>query len=294
MTTDNNLVLGDDHPIFSEPVVDDTQVDESIDESANQEDISQYLVTLDRRNFESSLHELLSKEAELRNIYNRDIGNNAARKYQPRIRELEGHLDTYRQLFRREQYSNLTQEEINNKFKSDPNFARSYAEAAHFQGQEPDTSVNTQAIANQVALSTRSILTSGMRQGLSDDDIKELGDAIVAGKYDVDETGNPLDATQWQDMLDSLQTDVTNRIIAKRTVIVPPEVTTNSGQPVTHADTARPDMSSSGSRGVRTTSITMRNFRALPIEEQLRMFPNDGDIEKAVADGRILVEGLER
>ena|SRR3990167_5756136 len=294
MTTDNNLVLGDDHPIFSQEVTDEITSDETISESTtDQEDESQYLVTLDRRNFEANLRELLTKEPELRNIYNRDVGNNAARRYQPRIKELEDHVATYQQLFHREQFSKLTPEEVNEKFQSDPEFARAYTAATHFNGQEPDTKVDGQAIANQVAFSTRSILSSAMRQGLTESDIKELGEAIIAGKYDNDETGQPLQATQWHEMLDNLQADVTDRIVNKRVGSNNPtvEITSPNTQ---HADTARPDMSASGSRGVRQTQITMRNFLALPIEEQFKMFPNEGDIEKAVADGRIIVEGLER
>src|SRR3990167_5199915 len=164
MTTDNNLVLGDDHPIFSQEVTDEITSDETISESTtDQGDESQYLVTLDRRNFEANLRELLTKEPELRNIYNRDVGNNAARRYQPRIKELEGHVETYQKLLRRESFSKLSEEEVNEKFKTDPEFAKSYADAVHFDGQEPSTTVDGQAIANQVAFSTRSILTSAMR-----------------------------------------------------------------------------------------------------------------------------------
>lgn len=289
MTNEPNLAL-DENPFLTEhPVDSSTEPTQEEVETPTQEDESQYLITLDRRNFNEELNKLLSNEPEFRNAFNREVGNNAARKYQPQIRRYEADLDTYRALLRREQFGKLSEEEINERFKSDPQFAEAYTQAVHFQGQEPNHEIDRQAITGMVLTGIRNIITSGVRQGLSQEDLAELDADLKAGKFDKDELGENLPPDMWQEMLDNLQNAVMGRVISKRipttSTTTPVEVT----QP--HVDTARPDMSQGGSRGVRTTSITMRQFRELPWEEQLKMFPNEGDIEKAVSDGRIIVEG---
>lgn len=285
MTNDINLAL-DENPFLTEHPVDEPTTQEDV-ETPNQEDESQYLITLDRRKFNEELNNLLSNEPEFRNAFNREVGNSAARKYQPQIRKQEADLDTYRALLRREQFGKLSEEEVNERFKSDPQFAEAYTQAVHFQGQEPNIEDNRQAIASMVLTGIRNIVTAGVRQGLNQEDLITLDADLKAGKFDKDELGENLPPEMWQDMLDNLQNAVMEKVISKRIPVV-------ENNPPPHADTARPDMSQGGSRGVRTTSITMRDFRNLSWEEQMRMFPNEGDVEKAVADGRIIVEGLER
>ena len=301
----DNLVLGEDNPIFLESESPSDAVATSQEESQPDqpviEDESQYLITLDRRQFEAQLMDLIAKDAEIRNIYNRSVGNKAASQYQPTIKKLESDLDTYRALLRREKYSKLSEEEINQRFREDPAFAQDYSRIVHFQGEEPNEAANRRAIAQHVFNSVGTILNMGARQGLTQEDLIELDQNIRNGKYDVDEFGEPIPTTRWQEMLDNVQDAVTEKLLAKRnqsvdTVTNQPTDKVITTPPTTspqHVDTARPDISMTGNRGVRTSSITMREFRQLPIEEQIKMFPNDGDIEKAVADGRIIVEGLE-
>ena len=283
MTNEQNLAL-DENPFLAEhPVEEDVQ--EEI-ETPSQEDESQYLITLDRRNFNEALNTLLSNEPEFRNAFNREVGNSAARKYQPQIRKYEADLDTYRALLRREQFGKLSEEEINERFKSDPNFAEAYTQAVHFQGQEPNREIDRRVVTSQVLTGIRTIITAGVRQGLNQEDLAELDADLKAGKFDKDELGENLPPEMWQDMLDNLQNAVMGRVISKR---VPTETVP---APASHVDTARPDMSQGGGRGTRKSQIAMKDFLALNIEEQIAMFPNEGDIEKAVADGRIKVEGL--
>ena len=49
---------------------------------------------------------------------------------------------------------------------------------------------------------------------------------------------------------------------------------------------------SRGRGGATKTVITMDAFKALPWEEQFRMFPNEGDIDKAIDEGRLIVQGI--
>lgn len=309
---DENLVLSE-HPIFSQDgqVSETTTPEETIEEvPASQEDESQYFITIDRRKLDDELNRILAEDSEFRNIYNRSVGNNAARKYQPQIRERDEQIELYRKLLRREEYSKLTQEEVNDRFKSDPQFARDYSEVVHFQGTEPDPVSQQQAISARVIDGLRTIVTAGARAGLTQEDIAEIDASLRAGKYDTDETGQNLPPSMWQEMLDNVQADVTERIVRKRLgnnfvggtttesaanpeVVTPPVNETVVEAPVMRTDTARPDISNPGNRGVRVNSITMREFRALPIEEQIRMTPNEGDLEKLIANGQIIVEGLE-
>jgi len=316
----NDLVLGDEHPIFSQeegdqttPPSEDNQNSQTSQEQVQEstEDESQYYIRLDKRKLDDELAAIVSQDPEFRNIFNRAVGNNAARKYQPRIRELQGHVETYQKLLRREQLSKLSQEEVSKKFEEDPEFARTYADITHFDAPEPRIIPERDEIANNVVGGINNIITFGMRAGLTQDDLRELDANIKGGKYDTDSNGNPLPPESWEEMLSRLQDDVTEKVIQRRnggnggatTTAPPPENTNNTQEtpppannpppPTRQVDSAQPDLSAAGSRGVHREQITMREFRALPWEEQFRMFPNEGDIEKAVQEGRIIVEGLE-
>ena len=282
-----NLVL-DEHPIFSEEAI--APVEEEV--VTPQEDEDQYFVRLDKRNLQQQLLDFVNQDPDARQIYNRSVGNQAAKRYQPRIAELEAERDTYRQLLLREQYSRLTPDEINHRFQTDPEFARNYANITHANIQPPNTAANITTIQENLVSGIRTIVGVGQRQGLTEQDLAEIAQAMQSGIYDKDETGTDLPPTMWREVLENVQEDVTRRIVANRTKVtepVTPVVTPPVARPT---DTSRPDMSQQGTRGVRTTSITMREFKQLPWEEQFK-FIGDSSVSQAVTDGRITVEGLE-
>lgn len=282
-----DLVLGD-HPIFTTeetPPVEETAVE------TPQEDENQYFVRLDKRNLQQQLLDFVNQDPDARQIYNRSVGNQAAKRYQPRIQELEAERDTYRQLLLREQYSRLTPEEVNTRFKNDPEFARNYAAITHSNIQPPNNQTTLDAVRENLVAGVRNIVGVGQRQGLTEQDLAEIAQAMQSGAYDRDETGTDLPPSMWREVLENVQEDVTRRIVVNRTKGVentPPPV--EAPPVVTHVDSARPDMAQAGTRGVRTTSITMRDFKNLPWEEQFS-FIGDGSVSQAVADGRITVEG---
>lgn len=314
-----NLVLGEEHPIFSQvegeqpPPTEDTETPPSQEQveqpPENEED---FYIRLDKRRLAEEIQRLTAEDVAFRSVFNREVGNNAARRHQPRIRELEQHLETYQRLLRREQYGKLSQEEVAEKFQTDPEFAKNYAEVTHFQAEEPRIVPDNEVIVQQVQSGINQIIRAGVRAGLTRDDLVEIDANIKSGKYDTDADGNNMPPEQWEDMLGLLQDDVTEKIISRRggsgvvsgeasppspvsPLATEPPPNSNNGTaatpPVQQTDTARPDMSAAGGRGVHTSTISMREFKALPWEEQFRMFPNEGDIERAVADGRITIEG---
>ena len=286
-----DLVLGD-HPIFA--VEEETPAVEEAVEETPQEDEEQYFVRLDKRNLQQQLLDFVNQDPDARQIYNRSVGNQAAKRYQPRIQELEAERDTYRQLLLREQYSRLTPEEVNQRFQNDPEFARNYAAITHSNVQPPNTEATLAAVQENLVAGIRNIVGAGQRQGLTEQDLAEIAQAMQSGVYDKDETGTDLPPSMWREVLENVQEDVTRRIVANRTRVETPETPTQppvETLPTTpRVDSARPDMAQPGTRGVRTTSITMREFKQLPWEEQFS-FIGDGSVEQAVADGRITVEG---
>ena len=291
---DYNLVLGDDHPIFSEePTTEVEPVVEPVIKEAttSQEAESQYLITLDRRNLQQQLLDLVNQDPDAKQIYNRSVGNQAARRYQPRIAELEAERDAWKQLHKQSEYSKLTQEEVNQRFTTDPEFAAEYARVIHSNVSEPNTEAVNEIAKQQLVNGVEFILQSGVSQGLTREDVTAIWGNIQQGAYDKDETGTDFPPSQWREVLANLQNDVTSRLVNKRTVTVPTEAPPIEPPVVTatRGDTASPDMSPSGARGVRTNSMTMTEFKALPWEKQFE-FIGDSSVEQAVTDGKITIE----
>lgn len=303
MTTDNSdlsLVLGD-HPIFQVPedaVISDgeqtLEPETTGEQVTSQEDEEQFFIRLDRRDLQKQLLDFVNQDPDARQIYMRSVGNQAAKRYAPRIKELEEHVAALQQLRKRDEYGRLSQEEINEKFSSDPEFARDYAAIAHSTIQEPV--VDTNAITRNLVEGIQNIVTIGQRQGLTEQDLQEMTIKLRSGIYDKDEFGNDLPPSMWREVLENVQEDVTNRIVKNRVgTALPATPTPEASQPatptVTRTDTATPDLAPTGNRGTRISSMTMTQFKALPWDDQFTFLGDIPSVEEAVRRGLITLEG---
>lgn len=276
-------IIDDGKPLFLD-VEDQPQDDAQPIVEQPPEDESQYLIQIDRRQLDEQLRTLLQNDPEVRNIFNREVGNKAAARYKPEIAKYQQDLNTYRMLLRREQFAKLPQEEVNKRFESDPNFARAYAEVQHFSAEEP-ASPDVLSPVDQAAAAeaVRTVVSGGLERGLTQEDLQDIARGLQTNRYDVDETGAPIPASQWREAIGNLQRDVENRLRSKTAspVEAPPQQV--------KTDTAVPDMAPSGNRGTRVNSISMQQFKALPWEEQFEFLGN-GSVERAVEQGRIVLD----
>lgn len=280
-----NLALSDNPSMpekFSEETTSETQTDEVT--QPNQVPEPQVdtndIITLSRKDLQNEIDRLRREDSDFAQVYNRDIGNKAKSRYQPEIDALRRNLEAQQLLVRRNEYAALTQEQVNERFKSDPQFAADYAKVTH--AQEPQVAdFNPQEIATAV----NSVLGFA-RRVLTPEQLTKLQADIDAEKYDKDESGNPYSQYSWREGLDRLQEDIVS--FTRQGTTQPVET-----KPIEtiHQDTARPDMSNGSSVNSNNQGkFTIQQVRNMSWEEQIRRWP-DG-YEKAIENGEIIVPGL--
>src|SRR3972149_1901431 len=94
------------------------------------EEVIAYL-QLDPRNLQNDVQRLIRENKDFAQVYSRDIGNKAKARYQPEIDRLRQENEALALAVRQSQYSALTPEQVNDRFKSDPAFAQDYARTVH-------------------------------------------------------------------------------------------------------------------------------------------------------------------
>lgn len=296
MTTDNNsLVLGGDNPSMPEGFFDEKKLFEDgegtttgqvetpkVDDT--QPDTSNDVITINRKELQATIDKLRLEDADFAQVYNRDIGNKAAQRYKPEIDTLRKQNEALALAVKQSEYSRLSPEEVNEKFKTDPAFARDYADVTH--REVPVTREPTIEQVAQVAAPIIQNILGFAEQMLPADKLEALKQDISSGKFDVDETGQQYGVYNWREGVDRLQRTVVNMSRPSDIVIPPPDT-----KPVVvpKVDTAKPDMSNGGGNGSQRSSMKISEFRKLPWEEQFKMYPNDGDIDKAVERGELTI-----
>lgn len=147
-------------------------------ESTPTPDVS-HLLSIDSTKLDAEIQRLQRENKEFANAFNRAVGNKAARQYKPRIQELESLLSLNQRELKRLEYSQLPSTEVDSRFRSDPEFAREYADVVH----------STPAQINQMTeqLRVRSLvtetITDAIEDGLPEELANSLLEGIASGKY---------------------------------------------------------------------------------------------------------------
>lgn len=302
MTTDNNssLSLGDNptlpNGVFESPlnledvVVTTPQEDGTNQPVVNNDDAANDVITISRKQLAADIDRLRLEDKDFAQVYSRDIGNKAAQRYKPEIEALRRQNDALALAIRRAEYGKLTQEEVNSKFTTDAKFAEDYARVTHapepkIENIQPDANAISSAIVDRV----NNIVNFAGRV-LPSDKVEEIKADIAAGKFDKDDSGEPYDLYTWREGLDRLEQHVASMVRQPSTNTTPNNPVS---QPVVvspqlpRVNTNSPDLSPSGSRGATNVKFTMQQVRAMSWDEQLKRWPNEGDLEHAVESGEI-------
>ena len=247
-------------------------------EQEQQQEIINYL-QLDPRNLQAEVQRLIRENKDFAQVYSRDLGNKAKARYQPEIDRLRQENEALALAIRQREYSALPPEEVNNRFRNDPAFARDYAQTIH-----APTTVPTTDTTNLIRTQVNNMLNIGIESGLTDAQVAEIQQNIVSGTYDKDILGGQVSITE---SLANLQQD----IIRKLTPAAIPTPTPKA--PVaTRSDTAQPDLTPTGGRGSNREQYTIEAIREMPIEEQFKLIDRLGGMDKALQDRTIIVQGL--
>lgn len=299
---DNPLVLGGDNPSMSGEYVNDAQYIENppapeITPTPNQpvtpEEPNDY-IRLSRKDLQREIDRLRVDDPDFAQVYNRDIGNKAASRYKPQLTLLQQQNEALALALRKENYSKLTEDEVNTRFRNDPAFAEDYAKVSHAPTPNVQPTVNQQQIMAEIGMNL-SNLDSLAQSMLTAEQYREITNNVTSGKYDVADDGSALDAFNWRDGVERMRNDIT-RLARGNTSSQPstnnaptaqPQQQQRPNNPASRVDNSTPDLSPSGGRGQGRQSFTMQQVREMSWEEQMRRWPNDGDIDRAIESGEI-------
>ena len=198
------------------------------------------LLSLDRTKLHTELQRLERDDKEFANALNTFVGRKAARQYQPQIEELRAANAALEMASRRQQIASMPDADIEQRFRTDPRFAREYAEIVHSSPE--DIAAVTQMAQLKVAV--EEILNTGIDNGMTPEQAEEFRATIAQGKYDQDSSGRPITSIV---ALTRIQQDVMSQVLSSSR---PAPTSTPPEAPKTNPNllSPGPDVSQSGSK----------------------------------------------
>lgn len=279
----------------TQPASETQPVGEPAPETPEGEPAPEKIYTLKRQGLYQELARLEREDPDFAHVLKSYIGRKAKSQYEPQLTSMQQELEQLRLQTRRDRFSNMSDEAIREKFATDPQFARDYAEFIHSDDGRLQQQ-HSQERERQTAVSAFSTaVDTAIDEGLDPTEAEKLWQSLGAGKYDYDPSGNMLSYAQ---SLALFQRDLYKAALqapapAQSPVQVNGQVAQNGQAPQAvqaPPDNASPDMSRGGSRPGALTRWTKAQVDAMEPEDFIRHFPAEGDWERAIAEGR--VDGL--
>lgn len=205
-------------------------------------------VQLPRQGLYQHLAKLADEDPDVRQNLDTLIGRKAAERYHPEIARRDREIEHLRKLNRQREVQAMKPEEIEKRFIEDANFAKEYAELAHYQ--PPD--LNEEAEQERILTAVTEVFSWAEKKGLPAAKIEEFKHKAASGAYG-DET------VHWTVSLSRLQADLAEEFL--RVPGATPPVNSRLVQP--GPDTQR------GSRPA-TDGLpgSIQEFRRLPAEQR--------------------------
>lgn len=110
---------------------------EPVDEARSQDNEEDFFLKIDKRQPYQSLRQLADQEKSLRDAIETMVGRKAKAKYEPELEALRAELEVVKRQRLRDELKSLDDEAINERFRTDPNFAQTYAREFHSQDLDP-------------------------------------------------------------------------------------------------------------------------------------------------------------
>jgi hypothetical protein len=231
----------------------------------------EYFLKLDSRNLQAEIARLKAQNQDFLRLYNTDIGNVAARKYKPQIDAKERELADLRMQIRRNEIERMEEKEIEEKFASDPSFAKEYAELVHYK---PNPSTYQEDPTPLILEEWEEIMNDARAKGISEDFIVKVTEKASQGGYSAE-------GEHWSRSLRRLQADITNEAIRIHSE--------KPSKPAINEASLKggPDLSSGVSSGGQVSQFkTIADFKSLPRAEQMSIL--------ATSEGKKAVEELAK
>ena len=260
-------------------------------------DEEQHYVRIDKRNLAKEIDRLMSEDKDFAQVFSSKVGNKAARQYKPQIDELTRTAAEAQKNAFIYWAKALPEDERNQRFQSDPNFAKAYTELIIHTNPQAAAAENEQARRNKIV---NTILFNAQDKGVSEDRIKQFI-ADIPVKYN---------AGSFEEALDAFNRDITDAIVEARMSSYQPPVQQAAVQTETPAAngnglTAQPaagnpkllqgsansgSASSRSGAGHKYTKAEIENIQNTNPAKFYKLFPGDSDFEDAIRRGEI--EGM--
>ncbi len=291
------------------PVAESEEAPESVEvpaeEEAPAEEEPDYLLKLDKRNFYQELSRLEQEDAEVRNILNTLVGRKASREYKPQLERLRMEMEELRATNRDLTLKSMTPQEIEEKFRTDADFAKEYAEAVHSQPAPRASSDLELQIRNEV----EDVLDRAYGN-LPPARVEQYREAIQRcpvhntddhGFFDHEPDGRG--GLKWVDSpirsLSLLKDGIAGESARVATQSAPAAVAAKSEAPAApvaekkkptpnaRLASAQPDLSPSGGASGSMTKMSVAEYQQLTPPERMKLFPSQEDYANARKSGLI-------
>lgn len=234
-------------------------------------------IRLNRKELQSGILQLERENEDFRRLFNTRVGNTAATKYQPIIKQKEQEIEQLRNELFKLEVQQMNEQEVERKFSSDPIWARKYTEAIHQQPPQPSSSNDDEAL---IIAAVNQTLDFGRSYGLSDSAMTTIQNKASNGAYDIE-------GESWQQSLQRMQGDILDQIAKKNSgngTKTPPTI----NKSITEGG---PDLSPKTKGGPSAAALavpkTVREFNDLPKSRQLEILSDEEGMKavEALAKG---------
>lgn len=273
----------------NEPEATSTPVEEQQQETS----ANRVTFEFDLDDISGSIRRLQEANPQVANVINSMVGNKAKRQWEPRVQEAKLEAERYRRELELERLKAIPTEERNRRIATDADFANMVREIE--QGPDYEAQMRNLAATRRIF----STLQDAVDRGLPEEKAEEYLTRISQGEFDKDESGNDLD---FESAMSRLHSSLMDELLTSRTAggtgdsSRPPAQLESEAQassanaeppPPVVRDSASPDISS-GRSAAGGTTFTVQQIRNMTPDEYLMHFPNDGDYEDAIRQGRIV------
>ena len=213
---------------------------------------------IDRKNFAQEITRLQREDPEFANVFNSMVGNKAKRTYQPQLDELNADRVALRQELRRREILAMEDKEIEDKFSSDPAFAKEYAEVVHRSPEATRADIDNRRVLSAI----NDVVSDALDNGLPEEKAAEFLKAVGEGRYDRDADGRAISTMQG---ILLMQRDINSAVLALHTNGSPAP---KEAPPKANPELAKP--------GPDTSSVGVRNSRRDTSLEDYRQALKEG------------------
>jgi hypothetical protein len=301
--TDDDQAVAETTP---EPESDALETPES-EEAPAEETAEDHWVRLDGRNLYQEFARLERENPDAANVLNTLVGRKASRKFDPKIRQLEEELEELRSRNRNLEIRSMKPEDIERRFREDPQFAEAYTRTVHEKPVDPQSKNLEREILSEID----DAIDRAERDGLSPTRVDEYRQAIqFCPVHNTNQHGffdhefSP-DTKEWKPVSSPIRAmklfsqsiaGEAARAKAPAPQAAAPQPVAEAPKPVSEAKKpkpnarladAAPDLSPSSGGGGSKTRMSVSEYQQMTPPERQKLFPTMKDYEDARRSGII-------